>query len=1575
MAKQFDYVVTIGADASNVAKAIMDSFKNAAVQVQNERITISNIGIDDKGIVQKFLTLIKKQFANRGLELPFDYSQVNAALIELDKLEKHAKSFNKTEIKPSINLSELEKATKYTQKENEKLRQEAKKTYDLLAPQARSDQRGYGKVFNEDFVAKYKQWVIIYNELQAKMQELKATQGGMPFDKLDNDNLLKTYQLLLDIQKLQSYLPKNTLTTGNTIFDLTSSSKVLENLTSVSKLIDEVHQKLTSQISVREGNLIGLLSPIVSGYQGGAGTNLDASKSFNDATNSVNILNQKIEEENKELARANAELERYRSTLKDIQTTGDAIAKANALAVQSKNLLNAGKKDTPEYAHTNQEIGILFDYIKKTSTSFEGLSSSAKILGAREREGVLKGYQSAVNKVKEIEQRISELNTALDNERKKLEETKSAITSTTAKNKVAKGTATLPSTSQSNTTNVSPKIDPTTLKTEAKQVNVPVTVVPKIENPAQFISDAEKQLVGHSIKVPVQTQNVLANTSTVEGAQSLKSSVDSEINDLTRLQAKVGEVAKSIDDKTRRIEIEKQQMKQAVDGETFNLDRLQNKIVEVGTAIDNKTEKIRTGESQVKSSVINEVNEFSKLQAKINETTTETISSVPVGIKPSFQPDEFIAEANQILSGKKVGVGIELQSFQSTDPNASVLTGKIPGKVDIEVNLLPGTTDSVITDLKTKIGTGVIEADYKWLIDLRDNITIVESKLRSVSELAVGLKSIDMSGFTKGNNLLQIDLGDPSSLQQVSNFLTRIKTVFANNEHISQDLEVLVKVLRSLSRIDLSKLNTKDIQFTKFTKAAERSEELNKFAMALEKIANLLPSLRELTSIGNVFESFKVGASTPEKFVNFAIALGELRKELDLFDDNSRATLQYIKELTAQAEALKNLKSITKSATGKGNIVNKDKEAIKSSDALYKSAERYYDLINKSLNTNLTRNESKELDKIRQSYRDAQKAVEEYNQAVATGAKPSEEAIKAQAQAMNEFAKSQQTYLANYQNSIVSSIQGHIDQSKGKYIDEYRIKLQELLEQVKQFNYMDINLLDQNDIEKFQRFNALIVDSISRWRSDPSLLLPNSDQINNLNGNIVAWAEKNKTAARKFRKELEYIQHQLHNVNNQAQLNGLVEQFNTLRKKAQLAGVTGISFLDKLKKRFVDLFTYLASFASFYRIIGMLRRALTTVKELDDALTEMRKVSDDSLKTLKEYQRISFDLANTVGTTSAELQKSTADWLRLGEAMDDAKESALTTTKLLNVSEFENVDDATDALVAMSQAYKELDKNEIVDVLNNIGNNFSISTDGLATGLQKSAAALKVAGNDMYEAAALITAGNAIVQDADMVGSGVRTIALRLQGTKLAKQELEELGEDVDDFVVQTQSKIDEQVRAFTAVTSNELKGVSLLDENGNMRSTYEILRDIAEIYDEIVESDKANGTNKLQGLLELIAGKNRSNIAASIIQNIELLESVYTAAQDSLGSSDEELAKYLDSVTGKIAKFKNQAQELASVTFKSEFVKDFIDAGTGLLDILTKLIDKMGVLGFGGAVAGGVGIFSLIKNLDYPELRGIKIA
>lgn len=73
----------------------------------------------------------------------------------------------------------------------------------------------------------------------------------------------------------------------------------------------------------------------------------------------------------------------------------------------------------------------------------------------------------------------------------------------------------------------------------------------------------------------------------------------------------------------------------------------------------------------------------------------------------------------------------------------------------------------------------------------------------------------------------------------------------------------------------------------------------------------------------------------------------------------------------------------------------------------------------------------------------------------------------------------------------------------------------------------------------------------------------------------------------------------------------------------------------------------------------------------------------------------------------------------------------------------------------------------VVDVLNEIGNNFAISSDGIATALQDSASSLMAAGNSLEQSVALIAAANKVVQDPNSVGSALRTISLRIRGTSV----------------------------------------------------------------------------------------------------------------------------------------------------------------------------------------------------------------
>lgn len=173
-------------------------------------------------------------------------------------------------------------------------------------------------------------------------------------------------------------------------------------------------------------------------------------------------------------------------------------------------------------------------------------------------------------------------------------------------------------------------------------------------------------------------------------------------------------------------------------------------------------------------------------------------------------------------------------------------------------------------------------------------------------------------------------------------------------------------------------------------------------------------------------------------------------------------------------------------------------------------------------------------------------------------------------------------------------------------------------------------------------------------------------------------------------------------------LRKITEEIIKIENAEIAAGRAGKSLWDIFKTKSTYGFigqmqSFLSMYVGFYGMINAVRKAVEINREFDTALTEMKKVSDETVQSLKSYQATTFDTADAVGTTAKQIQESTADYMRLGESLDEASESAKTANVLLNVSEFDNIEDATKSLVSMGQAYKDLDKMTIVDKLNEVG--------------------------------------------------------------------------------------------------------------------------------------------------------------------------------------------------------------------------------------------------------------------------------
>ena len=250
-------------------------------------------------------------------------------------------------------------------------------------------------------------------------------------------------------------------------------------------------------------------------------------------------------------------------------------------------------------------------------------------------------------------------------------------------------------------------------------------------------------------------------------------------------------------------------------------------------------------------------------------------------------------------------------------------------------------------------------------------------------------------------------------------------------------------------------------------------------------------------------------------------------------------------------------------------------------------------------------------------------------------------------------------------------------------------------------------------------------------------------------------------------------------------------------------------------------------------------------------------------------------------------------------------------------------------------------------------NNFAISSDGIATALQDSASSLMAAGNNLEQSVAMIAAANKVLQDPNSVGSALRTISLRIRGTSV--KVLEEMGEETDG-VIESVSKLQAKVKG--------LSGVDILTDTGAYKDTYTIIKEIGQVWADMNDIDKA-------ALLELLAGKNRSNAMAALLTNMEDLEGAYEDAMEAQGSAEAENEKYMNSIQGKVDQFTNALQTMWSNWISSGIVKWVVDFVTALV----KLADALGLVGTAAAALGAKFAISKIFSSIKSSITAVKDA
>lgn len=481
-------------------------------------------------------------------------------------------------------------------------------------------------------------------------------------------------------------------------------------------------------------------------------------------------------------------------------------------------------------------------------------------------------------------------------------------------------------------------------------------------------------------------------------------------------------------------------------------------------------------------------------------------------------------------------------------------------------------------------------------------------------------------------------------------------------------------------------------------------------------------------------------------------------------------------------------------------------------------------------------------------------------------------------------------------------------------------------------------------IESEKQLNAEI-KTVTSSIASMNASLAKTSQVDSLKQKIQSFYDKNTATHGKWGTELKRM---LSDLNNEAgvtkeNFGAIGLELNGIENAARRAGKLGLSFFDTIEQGMQSFSYWTSATAIVMQGITAVRQGVSTVVSLDTALVDLRKTTSMTSDELKQFYYDANDVAKQMGVTTEEIINQASAWSRLGYSTAEAStQMAKLSSQFKLISPGMTSEEATNGLVSVMKAYKmDVDdvKDGIMSPINIVGNNFALDNTNIVNMLQDSVSAMAEANNTLEETIALETAAFEITQD-ENVGNGFKTVALRLRG-------ISEEGEEVDGTLQNIKSDL------------YDLTGVSIMQDANTYKSTYQILKEISDVWDNLTDKKRAEA-------LELMFGKHRANIGAAVLSNFSAAEKAMDDMANSAGSADAELSVAMDSIEYKLNHLSETGTGIAQNLFNTEDMKRVLDFVNLFADGLDKIT---GFLGLFPTVGAGLGAFLGIKDVGISML------
>ena len=346
--------------------------------------------------------------------------------------------------------------------------------------------------------------------------------------------------------------------------------------------------------------------------------------------------------------------------------------------------------------------------------------------------------------------------------------------------------------------------------------------------------------------------------------------------------------------------------------------------------------------------------------------------------------------------------------------------------------------------------------------------------------------------------------------------------------------------------------------------------------------------------------------------------------------------------------------------------------------------------------------------------------------------------------------------------------------------------------------------------------------------------------------------------------------------------------------------------------------------SGFQYVLNSAHSAVQYMRDLDESLTNIRMVTDESKESMREFALYANKAAQSLGNTTVAYTDAALIYAQQGYALDDQKILADYTLMTANATG-QDTKEVSTQMTSMINGFK-LSVDEVggaLDVLAKVANTSAADMEELSTATAKVASTANTLGVTQEQLTAQIATIVSVTREApENVGNALKTIYARFGDLSLG--ETLEDGTDLGK-VSGTLEKI----------------GVQVLDDTGAMRDMGAIMEDLMAVWDTLDTANK-------QATAVTIAGKYQYNRLMALMENSDMYSNYLNDAKTSEGTLETMQSEYMESLEGKTNALIASLQGALTSLFDQNDFGVIVDGLTEIVNLFTTLTESIG----GGSAA-----------------------